>query len=431
MPIYSVQAPDGRTLRIEGPTPPTEADLDAIFAAVRPPAQGPSITERALDTLPAVGGMAGGLIGGVGGTAFGFGFGGVPGAIVGAGFGGATGEATKQLGRRAFGFEAPATPTAAASQIGKQGVTQAALEVGGQGLTRGMKLAGRALLENAVRPTMTLAEEFPNVMAVIEREGLKVGRFLPFLKSGSQQAGTKLASAAGAVRTLLTKAEQSGKTFTADQVAKPVLDLVDDIAKQPLSQSDMARLTGMLDEFMAQHPGLLTPRAVKDLKQRAQAIAKPIFKAQRKGFPVASDQPLTARFHEAVAGGAKEALETIPGVKGGEKLTQELIGAKRAITQAERRRLPLAVEGISAASGTVWTLLQPNSGLDEKVRNGAIAYLVARGLGSPRTISREGWLLTRKQTGALLNQFPRLAQAMASATLVKGEGGPKLGTAGQ
>lgn len=34
MPTYEIQAPDGRTLSVEGPTPPTEADLDAIFKAV-------------------------------------------------------------------------------------------------------------------------------------------------------------------------------------------------------------------------------------------------------------------------------------------------------------------------------------------------------------------------------------------------------------
>ena len=34
MPTYEIQGPDGRTLSIDGPAPPSEAELDAIFAAV-------------------------------------------------------------------------------------------------------------------------------------------------------------------------------------------------------------------------------------------------------------------------------------------------------------------------------------------------------------------------------------------------------------
>ena len=37
MPRYKIQSPDGRTVTIEGPSPPTEADLDAIFAQLPPP----------------------------------------------------------------------------------------------------------------------------------------------------------------------------------------------------------------------------------------------------------------------------------------------------------------------------------------------------------------------------------------------------------
>lgn len=36
MPTYEITGPDGRRLSIDGPTPPSEAELDAIFAAVSP-----------------------------------------------------------------------------------------------------------------------------------------------------------------------------------------------------------------------------------------------------------------------------------------------------------------------------------------------------------------------------------------------------------
>lgn len=433
MPIYEVTSPDGRTLSLDGPSPPSEAELDQIFATVRQPdfktetiGHVPLI-DRALEALPAVGGMTGGMIGGAGGTAFGMGFGGIPGALGGAAFGGATGEAVKQLGKRILGREAPATPQAAAGQIGMEGATQGALEGAGQGMGAGLAAGGRVLLENAVRPSMTLLREFPNVMSVIEKGQFPVGRFLPFLRPGSQQAGSAMGEAAGAVRALLTKAEQAGTTFPASDVAQPVLSLVDDIAKQPLAQADQRRLSRMLSQFLDEHPGPLTPNAVKDLKQRAQAIAKPIFSAQQKGFPVSADQPLTARFNQAIAKGAKNTLETIPGVAQGEKRTQDLIGAQRALKQAEGRRLPLAVEGISASAATVAGLLGPDSSLDSKVKNGVTAYLVARGLGSPRTLSRAGIALTTRQMTGLARQFPRFAEAVIAQS--RAGAPPTAGTA--
>src|SRR5688572_1970800 len=54
----------------------------------------------ALQALPAVGGMVGGLVGGGGGTAFGAGVGGAPGYIGGAALGGAGGESARQLALR-------------------------------------------------------------------------------------------------------------------------------------------------------------------------------------------------------------------------------------------------------------------------------------------------------------------------------------------
>lgn len=388
--------------------------LSAAKPAPAPTSAKPPLIDRALDALPAVGGAVGGVVGGAGGAAFGMGFGGVPGAIGGATLGGGAGEAVRQLGRRVLGHDAPATSIDAAKDIGKEGAVQGAMEVAGQGAMHAAAGAGRVLMENAVRPTMSLLQDFPNVMAVIERERLPVGRFLPFLQAGSQRAANLRTASARAVRELLVKAEAAGKMFSPDEIAKPVLELVDDISKQPLSQRDMQRLGTMLDEFLVSHPGDLTPVAVKELKQRAQSIAKPIFKAEAKGFPVSADQPLMARFNDAVSRGAKEGLETIPGVAQGEKQTQDLIGAGRALRQAEARRLPLAVEGISASAATVAGLLSPDSSLDTKLKDSAIAYLVARGLGSPRTMSRVGLALTSAQIKQLFRQFPRLAEAAAT-----------------
>ncbi len=48
MPRYTIQAPDGRTVTLEGESPPTEADLDQVFAQLPPVEEGPSQIESGL-----------------------------------------------------------------------------------------------------------------------------------------------------------------------------------------------------------------------------------------------------------------------------------------------------------------------------------------------------------------------------------------------
>jgi hypothetical protein len=365
--------------------------------------------------LPAAGGALGGIVGGIGGSVLGVGVGGVPGAIGGATLGGGAGEAARQLLNRARGVDAPATSTDAAMSIGKEGLIQGALETGGAAIAGIGRAAGRSLLENAVRPTPSLKAEFPNVMHVIEQERLPVGKGPFGGPSGAAQATLKRQTASKALRELLTKAEASGTQFTNDQVAGPVLDLVDKIAKQPLGDAEERQLGDMLNEFLKRHPGPLTPTAVKDLKASAQSIAAPIFKAAEKGFPVDANQTLKARFNGAIADGAKTSLETIDGAGAAEAKTQGLIGATRALKAAEGRRLPLSAEAISAASPVITALLSHGSSLPMEVQKGAIAYLTTRGLMSPRSGSRIALALTKKETTQLLNQFPRLGDAVVTA----------------
>ena len=65
---------------------------------------------------------------------------------------------------------------------------------------------------------------------------------------------------------------------------------------------------------------------MKALKQWAQAIAKPIFRQIEKDLPVTAEQSTRARFHGAVAQGAKGELERIPRVETAEREVQRLIG---------------------------------------------------------------------------------------------------------
>jgi hypothetical protein len=71
-------------------------------------------------------------------------------------------------------------------------------------------------------------------------------------------------------------------------------------------------------------------------------------------------------------------------------------------------------ESVSGAAGTVASLLSSHgdNSLPTDIRNGAITWLVTRGLMSPKTTSRAALALTQPQMRALFQQFPRLAYAV-------------------
>lgn len=427
--FYQAKDRDDLTSRLKDVPIPDEvkaalwdAKPEMNFATVK---DTPSLVDRAVDLLPAAGGMAGGVAGGVGGTVLGMGVGGVPGAIGGATLGGGFGEAVKQLVNRLRGKEAPASASDAMLSIGKAGAVQGGMEAAGGVVGGAAKMAGRALLENAVRPTASLLREFPNVMQVIERARLPVGRGPFGGASGAARAGQLRGASARGLRALLAKAEQAGTRFSNNDVAAPVLDLIDQIAKQPLGDAEDHHLAGMIDEFLRRHPGPLTPNAVKDLKQSAQAIAAPIYRAQAAGHVVPAGETLKGRFNEAIASGSKRALATIPGVPEAEATTQGFIGASRAIRQAEGRRLPLSAEALSVAAPMIQTMLKPGGSLPDEVRRGVVSYLTTRGLMSPRSSSRIGLTLTAKETGQLLRQFPRLSEAVVTQLQAEGAGASK------
>ncbi len=376
--------------------------------------RGPSVQD-ALGVIPAVTGAVGGAIGAGGGTAFGVGFGGIPGALGGAALGGGAGEALKQNLGQMIGIPSPLTAGERAADIGTEGAVQAGAELGGRALAGGARALGRGMVENAVRPPISLRREFPDVIETIVKERLPVGAGVLGGAKGSERAALRLAAESQGVKALLARATAGGKTFESSKLAEPVLKLIDDIAEQPLSKGDIAGIDGMLTEFLASKKGPLTPLDVQKLKQAAQSIAKPIYRAVSRGENVSADQAVRARFNSAIATGSKEAMETIPGVAEGEAKKRSLIGAKKALSQAEMRRMSLMGEAGAAVMGsTAGTVFAP---LDGPLEKSAAGWLVARAALSPRSLSRAGLMLTRAEAQALLKQFPRMgAFLLKSAT---------------
>jgi hypothetical protein len=274
---------------------------------------------------------------------------------------------------------------------------------------KGAGMAAHGLMDFAIRPAPTVAEEFGDIAATALRERLPVGSVLPGMSKGSEQARAVMRESAQNTRGLLTEAGQAGTSFRPQDVARgPVTGLVGNIAKQPLSDSELNHVSRLFAEYVNTQGARMSPDALKDMKQAAQRIAKPIFRAINSGNAVPAGESLKAQFNKAIADGAKDALETIPGIAESEARTQSLIGATKAIRRAEVRRLPLVAEVAAPAVGGA---VAAASGQDAKTRagEGVGGALLTRMLLSPRSTSRAALSLTAPAIQQALRQMPRAA----------------------
>lgn len=173
-------------------------------------------TDTAVDTLPMLGGAAGGLIGGAGGTVAGMGVGGVPGAIGGAAVGGAGGEAAKQLINRVRGVNVPTTPTEAAGDIATSGAVQGALEGAGQAIPPLLKAGGTAAYRGYLKPSLSRVN-LPKAAEVVQtaiQEGIAM------TKGGLEHTQQLIGELNGKVNDLLSQA--TGKTVDLHEIADGV-----------------------------------------------------------------------------------------------------------------------------------------------------------------------------------------------------------------
>lgn len=174
-----------------------------------------SLTDRAVDALPMVGGTVGGILGGLSGLPT-LGLGSVPGAIAGASALGAGGEAARQLINRARGKEAPTEPLEAAKDIAVQGGIQGAFEGAGAGVSRVLAKGGRAVLRGYLKPALSerLLPKANEIVDTVVREGL------PVTEKGAQRAGALVQELQGEVERILrqTQGGQVDLTTVADRV---------------------------------------------------------------------------------------------------------------------------------------------------------------------------------------------------------------------
>ena len=307
-----------------------------------PGRQARQIGARLAHFLPDVGGFVGGMVGGGAAAPTG------PGAVLagtgGAALGGATGRGAEYGIDRLLGYQTPDAGTMAANVAGA-GALQGVLHGAGGMLAAPAQAAGEALMTKAIRfsPLIEKGVTSAGETARLARLAVKE-RIGPGLKEGAA-ARVREASAKHTAN-LLQEADAAGVTIHPQDIASEVNRTMAEIVDQPLSTHELDSMSEMIHRFFDEHPGPLKPTEVKALKRAAQRLAEPIIKRRSVRPGINPRDALEGRFNDAIATGAKRALERIqaPAAGGGtlgnaigasEGRTSDLIGLEGMIRKAD------------------------------------------------------------------------------------------------
>lgn len=327
----------------------------------------PSLVDRAVDALPMLGGMAGGLTGGAGGTVLGFGVGGVPGAIGGAALGGGAGEAAKQLINRFRGAQAPASATDAALGIGWQAAMQGGMEAAGGLVGAGLKAVAPKIAEVALNPAKAIAQKVSNLGEVYVREG----RLLPRLRGGVGAIGKRESAAqAGALRSA-SRAATDQLVEGAELAGAPpiqgsrVIRGIQRIADRASTYGDTGAYDASGDviqrgqDFLAKNPTINLTKGLR-MRRVLESQAEPVFKAAQRGM-APQGAVVGAEVDQALSQGLRRELQdAVPGLKESSTRTRELANLEKALKDAALRKHILTknmglAAGVASAAGGLAT----------------------------------------------------------------------------
>jgi len=221
-------------------------------------------------------------------------------------------------------------PTAA-----KEGAYSAAGEGIGRGVMAGARKVGRLIYRTAMRPSMGLQREFPDVIDTGLREGARVS------EGGHGKIAGKLRASADEANTMIADAQAAG---AAPIPTKEVASEFGDVFKQGRRQAQLGRpdprpaVLQRLQAFDTKHPGGIPLDTAQPLKGEAQDLASRAYRAQDLGHPITD---LSAASDEAMARGLRKGIEArVPGVGKVNAHTQSLMGVDRALEDALRRNVP-------------------------------------------------------------------------------------------
>jgi len=406
MPEFTIRDPrSGKTLTLRGDSPPTEAELETLFAnaaapsvaaAPAPPAPMPTPAGR-----PEEGMLSAALPAAVA-TGASLGLGKVPIlSTAAAALGGAAGEGLRQIGRmmrdpipegpglpafKRLAGEAAAIPGAMLRQAAVQGAAEA---VGGA-VGKGAEALGTAVYRGYLKPSLSMID-LPKAREIV---ATGIREMLPITKAGEARAQRLISDINKHVMGLLNKSK-AGR-IELSEVATKVREFANRKYNRPgVPEEDLIAALKVADNI-DNHPSLVTPSGAKitgvnptDANKVKQGLDQA---AGDKAFGIERGAATEAR--KAGRRATREAIERVaPEVGPLNARESKLIDALDAIQRASGRE-----ENRSALFG-VPTLLAGSYGLAESSRSdpteAAIKALVARGALTPAVATRAAILAAK------------------------------------
>lgn len=426
-------------------------DLDAMGKPIAHIGPAPDSIDTALSYLPVAGAVAGGALG--------EGVLSIPLAgLLAAGGRGI--ESTVKSLRHGVG-NVPETKSAmsGANDLLDTGIQQGALTAAGEGVGRVLEPVARPignfLMDQAVRPSKALMQEFPNLINTIMDEGLRVGKMIPGMQKGSELAAGARAASGRVTTSLLNAAGRAGYKIDPTQLLGGVTRLREKLSAKPISEPYLKQIDTLTGQYLKEHttpvmgqvpapnllgtqmaggsptrqimgqtgtvPALMTPIEAKSMKQIAQAESAPLFKAQRKGAVIPTADRLEARVEQEIGKSTKGALESIP--RYGERIgqsearTQNLIGAERAIKDAELARVnttpwePRNAIALMMGGSAGYASGDPATALE--------TILMSRALMNPTVLSHLVQAAKSRLAKTAVRQLPRAGYALSNSQVLQ------------
>lgn len=283
---------------------------------------------RFTEALPNVGGMVGSVLGGSRSNPIG---------MLLAAIGGAGGEGYRQA-LSAWEGKWDQVPPDLQSQVKAiiaEGVKQGGLEAGGRYIVGPvLKVLGRSMYRSALKPSIEVRREFGGreVTDTLVDAGIPITR----LGVGTERTAQMLKDAGQDTARTIASAEAAGaKPSTMRPVVKSLERTRAKVSDRVVRGPATKEVDAMRDAALAENPGRIPVSRLQTMKQAEQDLAIQAYKAEAKGAPVNS---VDTSMHEDLARGLREAIERrIPSIADKNKRTQDIIGALKAISQAEGR----------------------------------------------------------------------------------------------
>ncbi len=316
---------------------------------------GPSVLQ-ALEALPAVGGIVGGMVGSPGLAT------GPPGlatTTAGAALGGAGGEALRQLARGAIGVTTPTTAGGVALGMAKEGAIQGGAQAVGGLLGKGLAAGGTRLMQSAVKPTLKMAPNTPKIVKTMLDEGINVSPGgLAKLNRVLEAKNDDIAEAVKASTGLISKADVAARTGA----------ISGRLSQQVNPRADLEAVAKGTAEFMEGPTHLTVPQA-QAMKQGTYAQLKSNY-GQLSSAAVETQKTLARGLKEEIA-------KEVPEIAGLNAQESALIATKEALGRR------VALSGNRDPVGFAWVTSHPTTFLAALIdRAPAVKSMLARGMYS-------------------------------------------------